>query len=175
MMEQNIANQRVINLAISYPFQVAKWWDVFISLNAYRSSFEATNEKYIPFTRTTASFYGQNTFSLPRNWKMEISGWFSTPSVWGGTYRAKSLGSLDIAVQKKIFKDKISARLAVNDVFFTSFWRGNTQFGDLKINGRGGWESRNIRLNLSYNFGNNQVKSARNRKTGLEDEKGRIN
>ena len=175
MMEQNIANQRIINLAISYPFQVAKWWDVFISLDAYRSSFEATNEKYVPITRTTASFYGQNTLSLPRNWKLEISGWFSTPSVWGGTYLAKSLGSLDIAVQKKIFKDKISARLAVNDVFFTSFWRGNTQFGDLKINGRGGWESRNIRLNLSYNFGNNQVKSARNRKTGLEDEKGRIN
>jgi iron complex outermembrane recepter protein len=146
-----------------------------ISLDAYRSSFEAKNEKYVPITRTTASFYGQNTFSLPKGLKMEISGWFSTPSVWGGTYLAKSLGSLDIAVQKKLFKDKISARLAVNDVFFTSFWRGNTQFGDLKINGRGGWESRNIRLNLSYNFGNKQVKSARNRTTGLEDEKGRIN
>jgi iron complex outermembrane recepter protein len=175
MMQQNVANQRIINLGISYPFQVAKWWDVFISLDAYRSNFEGTNDKYVPITRTTASFYGQNTFSLPKNWKMEISGWFSTPSVWGGTYLAKSLGSLDIAVQKKIFNDKVSARLAVNDVFFTSFWRGNTQFGDLKINGRGGWESRNIRLNLSYNFGNNQVKSARNRKTGLEDEKGRIN
>jgi iron complex outermembrane recepter protein len=175
MMQQNIANQRVINLGISYPFQVAKWWDVFLSVNAYRSNFEAKSEKYLPITRSTASFYGQNTFSLPKSWKMEVSGWFSTPSVWGGTYLVKSIGSLDIAFQKKIVNDKISARLAFNDVFFTAFWRGNTQFGDLKINGRGGWESRNIRLNLSYNFGNNQVKSARKRNTGLEDEKGRIN
>jgi iron complex outermembrane recepter protein len=175
IMEQNIANQRVINIGISYPFQVAKWWDVFISIDAYRSSFEATNEKYVPITRTTASFYGQNTFSLPRQWKMEISGWFSTPAVWGGTYLTKTLGSLDIAFQKKIFNDKISARLAFSDVFFTSYWRGDTQFGDLKISGKGGWESQQVRLNLSYNFGNNQVKSARNRKTGLEDEKGRIN
>jgi iron complex outermembrane recepter protein len=175
LMEQNIANQRVINIGISYPFQVAKWWDVFISVDAYRSSFEATNEKYVPISRTTASFYGQNTFSLPKKWKMEISGWFSTPSVWGGTYLAKSLGSLDIAFQKKIFNDKISARLAFSDVFFTSFWRGDMQFGDLKIRGKGGWESRQVRLNFSYNFGNNQVKSARNRRTGLEDEKERIN
>ena len=175
LMEQNIANQRVINIGISYPFQIAKWWDVFISIDAYRSSFEATNEKYVPITRTTASMYGQNTFTLPKKWKMEVSGWFSTPSVWGGTYLAKSLGSLDIAFQKKIFNERISARLAFSDVFFTSYWRGDMQFGDLKIRGKGGWESRQIRLNLSYNFGNNQVKSARNRNTGLEDEKGRIN
>ncbi len=175
LMEQNIANQRVINIGVSYPFQVAKWWDVFVSVNAYRSSFEATNEKYVPITRTTASFYGQNTFTLPKQWKMEVSGWFSTPSVWGGTYLCKSLGSLDIAFQKKILREKVSARLAFSDVFFTSYWRGDTQFGDLKIRGKGGWESRQVRLNFSYNFGNNQVKSARNRNTGLEDEKGRIN
>jgi iron complex outermembrane recepter protein len=175
LMERNIANQRIINLGISYPFQVAKWWDVYVSVDAYRSSFEATNDKYVPITRSTASFYGQNTFSLPKKWKMEISGWFSTPSVWGGTYLAKSLGSLDIAFQKKIFQEKISARLSFNDVFFTSFWRGDMQYGDLKIKGKGGWESRQIKLNLSYNFGNNQVKSARNRKTGLEDESNRIN
>ena len=104
-----------------------------------------------------------------------MSGWFSTPSVWGGTYLAKSLGSLDIAVQKKIFNEKISARLAFSDVFFSSPWRGDLTYGDLKIRGRGGWESRQVRLNFSYKFGNNQVKFARKRETGLEDEKGRIN
>ena len=172
---QNIANQRVINIGISYPFEVAKWWNVFLSVNAYHSAFEAANEKYVPITRATASFYGQNTFTLPRKWKMEVSGWFSTPSVWGGTYLCKSLGSLDIAFQKKIFNEKVSARLAFSDVLFTSFWRGATQFGDLKINGKGGWESRQVQISFSYNFGNNQVKTARNRNTGLEDEKGRIN
>lgn len=175
LMEQNIANQQVINVGISYPFNVTKWWSVFISADAYQSRFEAKNEKYKAITQTTASFYGQNTFSLPRKWTMEVSGWFSTPSVWGGTYLTKSLGSLDIAVQKKIFNEKVSARLAFSDVFFSSPWRGDLTYGDLKIRGRGGWESRQVRLNFSYKFGNNQVKSARKRETGLEDEKGRIN
>ena len=52
---------------------------------------------------------------------------------------------------------------------------GTTTFGGLKITGSGGWESRQFRANLSYNFGNNQVKSARQRKTSLDDAKDRIN
>ena len=175
MMEQNIANQRVINLGISYPFEVAKWWNVYVNVNAYQSSFEAKNEKFTAITQTTASFYGQNTFSLPQKWTLEVSGWFSSPSVWGGTYLTKSLGSLDLAIQKKVFNETVSVRLAVSDVLFTSPWGGNMTYGDLKISGRGGWESRQIKLNLSYNFGNKQVKSARKRDPGLEDEKGRIN
>ena len=83
--------------------------------------------------------------------------------------------SLDLAFQKKILKERVSARLAFSDVFFSSYWRGDMQYGDLKIRGKGGWESRQVKLNFSYNFGNNQVKSSRKRETGLEDEKDRIN
>ena len=57
---------------------------------------------------------------------------------------------------------------------YTSPWKGNTEFGNLIINGDGGNDSRQVRFNLSYNFGNDQVKKARTRNTGLEDEKNRI-
>lgn len=174
IMQQNVANQQVINLGVSYPFNVKKWWNVYLSVNAFRSTFESQNKKFVPIKQNTLSFYGQNTFTLPKGFKAEVSGWFSSPSVWGGTYLTKSLGSLDLAVQKKILKDKIDARLSMSDIFFTSPWRGDMQFGDLIIRGGGGWESRQVRLNLSYAFGNNEVKAARRRKTGLEDESGRL-
>lgn len=174
IMQQNVANQQVINLGVSYPFNVKKWWSVYLSVNAFRSTFESQNIKFVPIKQNTLSFYGQNTFTLPKGFKAEVSGWFSSPSVWGGTYLTKSLGSLDLALQKKILKDKIDARLSMSDVFFTSPWRGDTQFGDLIIRGGGGWESRQVRLNLSYAFGNNEVKASRRRKTGLEDESNRL-
>jgi len=44
----------------------------------------------------------------------------------------------------------------------------------LRINGDGGNDSRQVRFNLTYNFGSNEVKKARKRDTGLEDEKNRI-
>ena len=174
LITRNIANQRVWNLGISYPFSAAKWWNIYFSLNAYHSSYEGNDDKFRAVDQSTLSFYGQNTFTLPAGFKFEVSGWFSSPSVWGGTYLTRSQGSLDLAVQKKFFNDLVSARLAFSDLFFTSPWRGDMQFGELFINGSGGWESRQFRFNLSYAFGNQEVKRARKHKTGLEDENKRI-
>ena len=60
---------------------------------------------------------------------------------------------MDLAVQKNFLEDKFSFRMSMSDVFFTSPWRGDTQFGDVLIQGNGGWESRQIRVNLNYTFG----------------------
>jgi iron complex outermembrane recepter protein len=174
LMERNIADQQVINLGVSYPFQVKKWWNVYASLDIYHTDFKSDDAKFSQVQANVLSFYGQNNFSLPKKFNFEVSGWYSSPGIWGGTYKTKSLGSLDLALQKKILHDKLSIRVAASDIFFTSPWRGNTQFGGIKIYGTGGYESRQFRLNLSYNFGSEKIKSARNRKIGLEDEKNRI-
>ena len=171
---RNVANQKVINLGIAYPTKFNNWWSIYFSVNAYRSIFEATNEDFIPISQNTLSLYAQNTFKLPKGFRAEISGWYSSPSIWGGTYRTKSLGSLNLALQKKFFDDKLTARLAFNDILYSSPWEGDTQFGTLTINGDGGNDSRQVRFNLTYNFGRNEIKKARKRKTGLEDEKNRL-
>ena len=171
---RNVANQKVINVGISYPTKFNNWWSIYFSVNAYRSIFEATNTDFIPISQNTLSLYAQNTFKLPKGFKAEVSGWYSSPSIWGGTYRTKSLGSLNVALQKKIFNDKFTARLAFNDILFTSPWQGDTQFGNLIINGDGGNDSRQVRLNLTYNFGRNEIKKAKKRTIGLEDEKNRL-
>ena len=70
--------------------------------------------------------------------------------------------------------DNLTARIGINDLLFTSPWRGDTQFGDLTINGSGGSDSRQLRFSLNYTFGSNEIKQARKRKTGIEDEQDRI-
>ncbi len=173
IMQRNVANQEVWNLGVSYPFNVNKWWEVYANVQASNSSFKGSDSNFVSITQNNFNVYGQNTFSLPKKIKFEVSGWYSSPSVWGGTYRTKALGSLDVAVQKKFFNDQFNLRLAVSDVFFTSPWRGDTEFGDLSIRADGGFESRQFRVNLSYNFGNSNVK-ANQRKSGVEDENKRI-
>jgi iron complex outermembrane recepter protein len=174
MQTQNIATQHILNANVSLPFNVKKWWSVYLSLDAFRSSFESTNSKFVPLTANALSFYGQNTFTLSRGFSVEASGWYASPSIWGGTYRTRHQGAFNVAVQKAVFNKKVNVQLSANDIFFTSPWKGTSQFGDLKINGSGGWESRVVRLNLSYKFGNKNVKSARQRGTSLDDAKARI-
>jgi outer membrane receptor protein involved in Fe transport len=174
LSQRNVANQKVINLGVSYPTSFNKWWSLYFSLNAYKSIYEATNEDFLSTEQNTLSLYAQNTFKITKNFSAEVSGWYSSPSVWGGTYETKSLGSLNIAFQKKFLDDALTARLGFNDILYTSPWRGTTQFGNLRIDGSGGGDSRQVQFSLTYNFGSNDIKKARTRDTGIEDEKNRI-
>ncbi len=171
---QNIANVKVINLGVSYPFDIAKWWNVYTNLDAYQSNYTSKSSKFEAIRQNTLSFYGQNTFTLPADYRLEVSGWFNSPSIWAGTYRTKSLGSLDIAVQKQFSHKTLSLRMAVSDVLKTSNWTGTTRYGQLFIKGSGGYESRQFRISLTYNFGRKEIKSIDPRKSGVEDENKRI-
>jgi hypothetical protein len=143
-------------------------------VDAFQSKFNATNDSFVSIKQETVSFYGQNSFSLPKGINLEVSGWFSSPSIWGGTFKTESLGSLDVAVQKQFMNKKLTARVAVSDVLYTSPWNGRTENAFVRIIGDGGQDSRQVRFNLSYNFGSDAVKKSRQRDTGLEDEKNRI-
>ncbi|MEX0362164.1 MAG: TonB-dependent receptor [Allomuricauda sp.] len=170
----NVADQEVINLGVSYPKKIYEWWNLYFSLNAYISDYKPTSPEFLAVKQETLSFYAQNTFTLSKGFKMEISGWFSSPSIWGGTYATKSLGSLNLAFQKKFLDDKVTGRLSFNDILYTVPWRGTTQFGNLFIDGNGGSDSRQMAFSFTYDFGRNEIKKARKRKTGLEDENKRI-
>lgn len=171
---KNVANQQVLNIGISYPFDVTGWWSVYASVNGYQSKYISTDPSFTSVTQETLNVYGQNNFKLPAGLNLEISGWYNSPSVWGGTFRTKSIGSLDAAIQKQFFKKKLTARLAVSDIFYTSPWYGITKVSGFRNQANGGNDSRQLRFNLSYNFGNDAIKKSRERKTGLEDEKKRI-
>ena len=140
LQTRNVANQKIWSAGLSYPFGIRKWWNVYLSINGYHSSYLASNEKFTPLSRTSLSGYIQNTITLPGDWRAEISGWFSSPSVWGGTYRTESMGSLDLAIQRKLSGGKWVFRFAASDILFTSPWKGSMQFGQLFIDGTGGWE-----------------------------------
>ncbi|WP_298514477.1 outer membrane beta-barrel family protein [uncultured Kordia sp.] len=169
---RNVADQQVYNLSVSYPFRVNDWWRAYANVYGSYSKYTATNPAFISIDQETFGFYAQNTFSLPKDVKLEVSGWYSSPSIWGGTYETRSLGSLNIAVQKSW--GNWTGKITANDVLYTIPWQGMTQFGNLRIDGNGGSDSRNINFYLRYSFGNSDVKTAKKRDGSLEDEKGRI-
>ena len=123
---------------------------------------------------TTFNIYSQHTFKLPKSWSVEVSGWYNAPSLWGGTFEMNAMWSVDAGVQKKLFGGKGNLRIAVSDIFRSNRWSGVSRFGVMDSVVSGGWDSRRFRTSLTYNFGNSEVKGARRRSTGLEDEQKRI-
>ena len=169
---QNVADQQVINFSLSYPFKIKEWWNVYLSSYAYYTKFTANNPAFIPIDRFIYGGFGSSSFTLPKQYKLELSGWYSSPSIWRGTFKTESMGALGIAVSKNY--KKWTGKLSFNDVLFTSFWRAENDFAGVRISGRGGNDSRNVTLFLSYAFGQNDVKEKRRRKSGSEDEQNRL-
>ena len=115
----------------------------------------------------------QNSFSLGKGWTGELTGLYLSPSVWQGFFRTKSMGSVDLGLQKVLFGGKANVKVAVSDIFQTMKWSGDSDFAGVKSNFSGQGEMPQFKLNFSYRFGNSQVKAARQRKSALEEEKKR--
>ena len=84
------------------------------------------------------------------------------------------MGGLDAGVRWKFDEDRGSLNLSMGDLLNSMQWGGMSDFGAQYVKANGGWESRQYRLSVQYTFGNQKVKS-RKRKTGLDEERGRLN
>lgn len=171
----NLAKQSNLALTVSYPFAVVKWWNVYATATGYRIHNEANIEgKIIDLKANAFNFYGQNSFMLPKGFKLEVSGWYNSPGIWAGNWTTESQFDVSAGLAKSFWDDNATLKVSVSDIFRTNPWAGESQFGSLYIRGSGQWESRQLRVNFTYLLGNKQVKGARKRKTGLEDEQSRI-
>ena len=169
---RNVADQQVYNFSVSYPLKIKEWWNVYASTYLYYTKLTPTHPDFIAIDQTVYGGFAQSTFTLPKDFRFEVSGWYSGPSIWRGTFRTQSIGSLNLALQKRW--NNWTGKVTFNDVLFTSPWRAENRFGDLFLTGTGGSDSRNVSFYLSYTFGQNDVKEKRRRESAAEDEKNRL-
>jgi len=172
LSKRNLATQDIISLNISYPFQY-KWYSFFVNVNSYYSMYKANfggGDRKVDLDVFALSFYMQNSFNLGKGFKAELSGFYSSPTIWQGTFKSIAMYSVDGGLQKTILKGKGMLKASVSDIFGIMKWKGNSDFSGQFTEASGRWESRQFKINFNYRFGNSQVKSARQRKTSIEDE-----
>lgn len=177
LRQGNIAEQNNLTLSISAPMPIAKWWEGYLSVTGIISSFDANFREGFAYSESfkTLNLYSEQNFILPKGWRLQVSGWFNSPSIWQAVFRSKAMGAMDVGVRKQILDGNGTISFVVGDVLGTAGWRSVNDFTPgLYMLGRGTWESQTVRLNVDYKFGNKNVKGARQRKTGTEDINSRI-
>jgi hypothetical protein len=176
VQQQNLATQRQYSASIGSPIPIAKWWNGYANVWYNYQLFDGKiGNKDINRGYSLWGAYLQNTFTLgKKGTSAELSGFYNGPNVWGGTWRTKPQGGVDLGLQQQLLKKSATLKVSVTDIFYTMPWSATSNFGGLNIKASGAWESRTLRVNFTYRFGSNNVKQSRQRKTGLETEAGRI-
>lgn len=170
--KKNLATQDIWSLNVSYPYQY-KWYSFFATTNINYSHYVADfggGSRKVDLKVFSLMYFMQNSFNLGKGWTAELSGLFLSPSVWQGVIKTSSMGTVDVGLQKTVFKGMGTIKAAVSDIFQTMKWTGSTDFAGVNSSFNGHMEMPQFKLNFNMRFGNNQVKAARQRKSAVEEE-----
>ena len=175
LTQTNIDFVNTMSFNLSAPIPIKKWWFGFLNFNLSKNAYHAnfSDGKTINLSIVSYNVYLSNSFTLKNGYSIELSGWYNSPTIDMATFFGRRIYSIDAGFKKKILKGKGDLKLNFSDILHTQIWSGSSNYAASYSFATGGYESRQIRLNFSYRFGNNNVKSE-NHKTGSEDEKNRI-
>ncbi|RYZ20869.1 MAG: TonB-dependent receptor [Chitinophagaceae bacterium] len=172
--KQNLATQDVLALNVSYPFMY-KSFTSFVNLSTNYSKYKSpglTPDRTIDFDAFALTAFSQNSlkFGKDKTWTGELTAFYNAPTIYQGAFRAKSMGAVDLGLQKTILKGQGTLKASVSDVFQTLRFSGYTEFAGQRTDVAARWESRQFKLNATWRFGNKQVKAAKQRNVGAEEE-----
>jgi hypothetical protein len=170
----NGRNAQNLSLSLAVPFVVTKWWNMQNNITGFLAKSSSFYKEEINID--SKGFYGNSsqTFLLPKDFSLSVSGYFSTGWVWG-LYKSNPMGSLDMGIQKKFAKKKSSLTFNVVNILNSqkAVFYVNAPEQNLVVKNNNIFSYTSFTLSFTKSFGNEKVKEKRDRSTGAEDEKGR--
>ncbi len=173
----NLPDQFNYSINFASPTSITDWWGSFVSLTAYYRQNKGTflDGENVDLDVKAFNIFSQQTFTLNKKTTFELSGFFNSPTLVDGTTNIPAMWNVNVGFKRRILNGKGNLALAVSDVFKTMNNRFEIQYGALEAKGIRRRDTRRLRANLTYFFGDSKVKKARKRKTSIEDEKKRAN
>ncbi|MBW2938007.1 TonB-dependent receptor family protein [Aureisphaera sp. CAU 1614] len=173
----NLDYTRTFSVIAGVPVKIASWWRTQNNLTFIKQKVRAF---YLgePVVQDLGNFSANSThsFKITESFTAELSGFYSGPSFFG-TARYEEVYGINIGFQKK-FNDKWGTlKFSINDALDSVEFVGGTNLPDQNIFTKNVFDfsNRTFLITYSRNFGNSKLKSSRNRETGSEDERRRVN
>ena len=173
--KENLASADIASINISYTVRYGGY-NALVNINSFYSLYKGSfgPGRMVNENAFSCNIYTQQTAKLGKGWTGEVTSYFTTPSIWDGTYLAKASGNVDLGLQKNLLHDRVTLKASGSDIFNTLHYSATSNFAGQFIRATGGSESRQLKLFLTWRFGSNQVKAARQHLGGSEDENKRV-
>lgn len=171
---RNLQLQDNISLNINLPLPIKSWWEGYLWLGMWHNQFKSTlAEDQLNAGSFGGGCYLSQNFTLPRGYGLEASFWAQFPTR-DGFFSNRGIASASVGAKKSFWKEKATVKLVINDVFGTQRWTEYIDFGSVRGTIRNTWESQNVALSFTWNFGNQNLKTRNRDSGGAQDSDGRI-
>ena len=174
---QNLDHMTLLFVSASFPLKITSWWNSQLNISANRSEIEAViNKQKTGFSQVFLNVSGSQQFTLPKQFSMELSGFFQSKSFIFGADVVKPYGMLNFAVQKKWKENSQVLVLGVDNIFNSFRFRTSLAVPGQNIESRGDYlfTQRWYKITWTQRFGNKVLKDKRNRKTASDEERKRV-
>lgn len=175
MQQNNTFDNQSFGLSAMLSLQPVRWWELQAQASCGYEQQRSTDYPGLArLSLPTYYFYANNTITLnaPKTFFAEVTAYYSGKSMMG-FFECAPAFSMNGGF-KGLFLDKdLTVSIQANDVLNSLKGRkaihratGQTLNNDLDV--------QDVRLSVSYKVGSKKIKSSRNRRTGIEEEKGRM-
>lgn len=169
---ENLSRSIDLNASQTLQFDPAKWWHFNATATVMYKSVTSNTEGTEQFKRWSYSANTTQSFTLPKDFSMELSGRYNSKQLWGN-FTVYDSYSVDLGVQKSLFNKKGTLKVSVDDIFNTNKGGGYAKYSNVDINVHNRWDSRQVNVSFTYRFGKDTFKTRADRSTASSEEQSR--
>jgi hypothetical protein len=173
---QNLVNQKILSAVLSIPVTVSKWWSMQYNITGLVQQVNALYKgAAVRLEQANVNINSTQKFTLPGAWTIELSGFYQSRSL-SGISVLRAYGSLDVGIKKNLGGKRGSLVLNGSNILRTLAFQPLADLPEQNLYSSGHlrFVGRTIKLTYSRSFGNDKLKGRRNRLTGSEEERGRV-
>ncbi len=158
---------------VSLPFQFTKWWSANFNITAMYMG-----QRIYPDEPVRRNFMGvangQMSFTLPKNFFIELDGMYIHGAQAGNT-KIADFGNLNAALKKRMFDNKLTLSLGVQNIvpMKQRITINEPTFERVMIANQP-WMKPAVKFSISYNFNSGKQFRAKSVESGSAEERGRI-
>lgn len=173
----NLDYTKTFGIVLGLPLKFTNWWRSQNNLNLVKQSVRTFyNGTPIKLSIGNFSANSSHSFKISENFSAELSGFYNGPGYFGSA-RYNGFYAINTGIQQKLKGNWGNIKFAINDLLDSLEFTGGTNLPDqnIKTSNVFDFSNRTFLITYSRNFGNSQVKAARERETGSEEERRRVN
>lgn len=145
----NVGRSEVYAATMSAPFPIMKSWT---TNNTFVVNYtKSIADGLFNIGRTSLFFQSAHTYKFTPSFMLNVN-FFYIPNIVLGNTVVKDIGTLDIGLLKRFYKDKLTVRAAINHLAFPDKVNGVVYFGKQVIHFKDDEQRRVASVSLNYNF-----------------------